>query len=712
MVERAQSPDIYIFTEFRLLKATEQLMKKGEHVKIEPQLYSLLWLFIENPGVIISRNTIEQVVWGGRPVTDEALRAAMKKLRDLLGDDARSPSFIKTIPKQGYKWLAKVSFEFEEGQMSAKVPAKRKWLTYAFMAGGIGIAAMLLNSYLPNSDKSNLDTNKAPKLTRLTELTGSEVDANYHAEQGKLAFIHRDTRNSPQQLYVKSLNDNIVKRLSWDEANYSDSYWSADGSKLAFMRLLAQKSSFHVADFDENGEVTHLQTLDSPVLKGKFVIGWLHDDKGLLLAETIKPNKQHRIYAFDPSTQTLQPLTNPNVAGRGDYKAALSPNGELLAILREEVSQESSLIVTSLLTGNLVVKTTLPFVPSRLIWTPDGNTIAMSNFYGEHGRFSIASGQYVNTPPLPEHSLDLFAACGEQCYVLRQHNGNFLDLQETPLASLRLPDNADKSAPILNGGRLLRRANAQDFPQYLGNDSGLLLVSLQGKQLQFQQLSKQNQLRDIATLENSAQLNSISASPDKALLIGASGGRLFSAPMNGDKNNPVTFITPALERFANPVWHLDSRHVYVARMTANKPDIVSLDVTTQHMFPVVENMLAFSLRANHTNEAIGIKPDLTVIRLTKENEQWQPMQSLGKVASASPNRWRLTDDAFYYTKYQIPEAFLCKIALVQEPSEKKESCWSIGDNRFRLNFDINTDSNKVMLVESLSAESDIVQLTW
>ncbi|WP_371376326.1 winged helix-turn-helix domain-containing protein [Thalassotalea aquiviva] len=687
-------------------------MKNGELVKIEPQLYSLLWLFIENPGVTVSRNTIEQIVWDGRPVTDEALRAAMKKLRDLLDDDARSPRFIKTIPKQGYKWLAKVSHEFEESDLRSPVTFKKNLSLYAVLAVSLVIAVLLFNFYLTDSDQPDLDVNKSPKIIRLTELTGSEVDANYHAERGKLAFIHRDTRNSPQQLYVKSLSNNVVKRLSWDQANYSDSYWSADGTKLAFMRLLAQQTSFHVADFNENGSVTHLETLDSPALKDKFVIGWLHGDKGLLLAETMRPNKQHRIYAFDMATKTLQPLTNPNVAGRGDFLAALSPNGEMLAILREEVSQESSLLVTSLSTGNLIAKSTLPFVPSRLIWTPDSNTIAMSNFYGEHGRYSVASLQYSNTPLLPEHSLDLFSACGEQCYILRQHNGNFLDLQETPLVSLQSKNQPKKNVPILDGGRLLRRANAQDFPQYLTNNAGMLLVSLQGKEVLFQQLTNQNQLRDIATLNNISQLTSVSSSPDNELLIGASGGRLFTASFNAAENKPVTFITPALERFTNPVWNIDSRHVYVARMTANRPDIFALDVITQQMLPVVDNLLAFSPRSNKANEAIGIRPDLSVVRLTNQNEQWQQVDSLGKVTSASPNRWRLTNEAFYYTKYQIPEAFLCKIDLAQKISTHREICWSIGDNRFRLNFDINVDTNKVMLVESLSAESDIVQLTW
>lgn len=59
---------------------------------------------------------------------------------------------------------------------------------------------------------------------------------------------------------------------------------------------------------------------------------------------------------------------------------------------------------------------------------------------------------------------------------------------------------------------------------------------------------------------------------------------------------------------------------------------------------------------------------------------------------------------------------MCEIPLGQEAFEidtfaTTETCWSIGDNRFRLNFDIDIQTGKVILVESLSAESDIIKLT-
>lgn len=381
--------------------------------------------------------------------------------------------------------------------------------------------------------------------------------------------------------------------------------------------------------------------------------------------------------------------------------------------MREEVAREATLLVTSMDNGNLMAKVSLSFVPSRLVWTPSGNTIAMSSFYGEHLRYTLSDGATSSTPHLPDNSLDFFASCGESCYIMRQHNGNFLDLQETPLAAIHNATTALASTPLIGSGRLIRLNYAQDFPQYLPDQQGVVFVSLQGKQLFFQQLTKQNRVRDIATLDSQLRLNAVVVSPDGKLVAGSANGRLFMGSLNRDETLPVTFLTSALDRYENPVWHHNRGQLYVSKLTANQPDIVAFDIASKQEKTVISNLLAFSPVPDSANFAIGITPNLQVVTLNYSNGEWQQQAKIGRVTSASPNRWHLTSDALYHTKYQIPEAFLCKLSLVQMKAEnQQEQCWSVGNNRFRLQFDISPIEEKVMLVKSLSAQSDIIQLSW
>ncbi len=62
----------------------------------------------ERPGEVVSRRDLERALWSGRIVTEDAVTNAIIKLRRALGDDARRPHIIETIPKTGYRLIADV----------------------------------------------------------------------------------------------------------------------------------------------------------------------------------------------------------------------------------------------------------------------------------------------------------------------------------------------------------------------------------------------------------------------------------------------------------------------------------------------------------------------------------------------------------------------------------------------------------------------------
>lgn len=109
---------MYFFGEYKLNSLSEQLSYQNEHIKVEPQQFNLLLLLVSNCGDIVTRQQVQDAVWAGRPVSDEAIRVAIKKLRDIFNDDAKAPRFVKTLPRQGYRWLAPV--EIEENADSTK----------------------------------------------------------------------------------------------------------------------------------------------------------------------------------------------------------------------------------------------------------------------------------------------------------------------------------------------------------------------------------------------------------------------------------------------------------------------------------------------------------------------------------------------------------------------------------------------------------------
>jgi len=116
------------------------LVHRGEEtVRLEPKAMDVLMLLAQRVGRVVRREELFAAVWPGVVVGDEALTQSIIKLRRALGDDSRSPSYIETIAKRGYRLIAPVTFDPAGRDASdAPVPApRRSRLALAMLVGGL-----------------------------------------------------------------------------------------------------------------------------------------------------------------------------------------------------------------------------------------------------------------------------------------------------------------------------------------------------------------------------------------------------------------------------------------------------------------------------------------------------------------------------------------------------------------------------------------------
>jgi TolB-like protein/DNA-binding winged helix-turn-helix (wHTH) protein len=97
---------IYRFDSFELDLATVELRASGVARSVEPQVFALLALLVENRDRLVSRDEIIEKVWDGRVVSDAAVASRVKSARQALGDDGQSQRFIRTIHRQGFRFVA------------------------------------------------------------------------------------------------------------------------------------------------------------------------------------------------------------------------------------------------------------------------------------------------------------------------------------------------------------------------------------------------------------------------------------------------------------------------------------------------------------------------------------------------------------------------------------------------------------------------------
>lgn len=99
---------LYRFHHFELDTAKAELRRDGATRPVEPQVFALLTLLVENRERLVSRDELLDKVWDGRVVSDAALASRIKSARQVLGDDGRSQRFIRTIHGQGLRFVAEV----------------------------------------------------------------------------------------------------------------------------------------------------------------------------------------------------------------------------------------------------------------------------------------------------------------------------------------------------------------------------------------------------------------------------------------------------------------------------------------------------------------------------------------------------------------------------------------------------------------------------
>src|SRR6266567_8382257 len=92
------------------LRAAE-LRRNGSKIKLQEQPFQILTMLLAQPGQIVTREELQKKLWPSDIFVDfdHSLNAAIRRLRDALGDSAENPRFVETVARRGYRFLAPVN---------------------------------------------------------------------------------------------------------------------------------------------------------------------------------------------------------------------------------------------------------------------------------------------------------------------------------------------------------------------------------------------------------------------------------------------------------------------------------------------------------------------------------------------------------------------------------------------------------------------------
>lgn len=125
------------FDDYSFSTATGELRQAGRPVDLPSQASRLLRLMLAHAGELVPRERIQATLWPDSVVDyEQGIHNAVRHLRAALGDDARAPRYVATVPRQGYRWIAPVSLQRLDDETSwaeAPEPSEQPRVVYCFV---------------------------------------------------------------------------------------------------------------------------------------------------------------------------------------------------------------------------------------------------------------------------------------------------------------------------------------------------------------------------------------------------------------------------------------------------------------------------------------------------------------------------------------------------------------------------------------------------
>ena len=247
---------------WRVVPSLNRLEAGVTTVHLEPKVMQVLVRLAQEPGQVASREQLLAAVWADTFVTDDVLKRSISELRRALGDDARQPVYIETIPKGGYRLIAPVitvtqsdaaaAVELrgrptEPGRV-AVAPERRslggylvRWLgrhripailTVCVVAGILAAAWWASRSRSPLKDEVGSAAPVQRSLSRLTFGSGLQTDVTWSPDGRFIAYTSDRAGNF--DIWVQAVTGGNPVQITKSRAHETQPDWSPDGSSLVF----------------------------------------------------------------------------------------------------------------------------------------------------------------------------------------------------------------------------------------------------------------------------------------------------------------------------------------------------------------------------------------------------------------------------------------------------------------------------------------------
>ncbi len=358
-----------------------ELRRGGLKVKLQEQPLQVLTALLEHPGEVVTREELRGKLWPADTFVDfdHGLNAAIRRLRDALGESAETPMLVETVARRGYRFIGNV--EKTAGTTSARpTPWQRLPTTRHVVVAGLIVCALVLSFllYRHSVRPKAVEMTVTPAVTNL----GEKYAPALSRDGQRLAFVWDGGVGPYFNLYVKVIGTEESLQLTKQASLDFSPVWSPDGRYIAFCRILKGATGIYIIPSLGGAERRVRNTLwDDQEFQEAFRfahrLSWSPDGKFLAYSDRPSRSEAASIFLLSLDSLDVRRLTSAPQA-RGDFSPEFSPDGLTLAFARDTQGVES-IYVTPVSGGKEKRLTSDTKQKWGLTWTTDGREVVFSD---------------------------------------------------------------------------------------------------------------------------------------------------------------------------------------------------------------------------------------------------------------------------------------------------------------------------------------------
>lgn len=286
----------------------------------------LLQHFVAHPDELINKEQLYEVGWEGRIHGDNPLSKVISNLRSKLNDSPKNPKYIKTIPKKGFRFIAKVSLMPESTPQTVTVPVtvvSPALMQFAKIAG-LSVA-IVVPLYLTINSLIKANQELSPQMItgfkKITHSSSQERDPHLNFDGTSVIFSRTRFDGDLAQLYIQTIPGGKDKALTANEFDNSSARWHPDGKRILYHRFTPTQCELAVMELDDKLNVISDKML---MTCGKYTrqlgLSW-GPDNSIYYTDIDIQFAARKIYRFDLNSGKRTLFADPpDSNGRGYYR--------------------------------------------------------------------------------------------------------------------------------------------------------------------------------------------------------------------------------------------------------------------------------------------------------------------------------------------------------------------------------------------------------